>query len=86
LISVGLLPGRPANGERAALARAVKASVVVVQSTRAMRGQVPPQAFLARDGILAGGDLSAHKLRILLMLALSATTDHDQLQRIILDI
>lgn len=73
LVSIGLAPGRPANGERAALLRAVAAGVTVVQASRAPRGQVPPQAFLARDGILAGGDLAPHKLRILLMLLLAQT-------------
>ena len=46
IVSVGLLPGRPANGERAALARAVKAGVTVVQSTRGVRGSVGPQHHL----------------------------------------
>lgn len=85
LISVGLPPGRPANGERDALKRAVAAGVVVVQTSRAARGNVPPQDFLARDGILAGGDLAAHKLRIMLMLALCESADPQRVQRIILD-
>ncbi|WP_306391930.1 asparaginase [Telluria beijingensis] len=71
LVSIGLAPGRPANGERAALQRAVAAGVTVVQAARAPRGQVPPQDFLVRDGILAGGDLTPQKLRILLMLLLA---------------
>ncbi|ONN65815.1 asparaginase domain-containing protein [Herbaspirillum sp. VT-16-41] len=71
IISIGLAPGRPANGERAALQRAVAQGVVVVQAARAARGVVPPQAFLQRDGVLAGGDLAAPKLRILLMLILA---------------
>ena len=57
--------------------------VVVVQSTRAARGTVPEQAFLVRDGFLAGGDLSAVKLRIALMLALTVTSDPLKLQEII---
>lgn len=81
IISAGLAPGRPASGEAAALANAVAQGIVVVQSTRALRGNVPVQDFLVRAGILAGGDLSPHKLRILMMLALTQTHDADQLQR-----
>jgi L-asparaginase len=80
LIHVGLAPGRPAQGEVAALEYAVQQGVVVVQSSRALRGAVPPQSFLQRAGVLAGGDLSPHKLRILLMLALTQTTDPTVLQ------
>ncbi|WP_322102276.1 asparaginase [Paraburkholderia sp. J41] len=72
IVSAGLVPGRPAAGEAAAYRKAVEAGVVVVQSSRAPRGVVPPQAFLARDGVIAGGDLAPHKLRIALMLALTS--------------
>jgi len=85
LISAGLAPGRPAKGEAAALAEAVKAGVTVVQATRAPRGVVPPQRFLQVDGILAGGDLAPPKLRILLMLAMTVTRDPHTLQRWLLD-
>lgn len=84
LVSAGLAPGRPASGEVAAIKRATDAGVIVVQATRAVRGIVPPQAFLERDAVLAGGDLSAHKLRILLMLALIQPWDRAQLQACIL--
>ncbi|MBB5501142.1 asparaginase [Paraburkholderia sp. MM5384-R2] len=75
IISAGLVPGRPAAAEAAAYRKAVEAGVVVVQSSRAARGVVPPQAFLARDGVVAGGDLAPHKLRIALMLALTFDGD-----------
>ncbi|WP_343649575.1 asparaginase [Herbaspirillum sp.] len=77
IISIGLAPGRPANAERAALQRAVARGVVVVQAARAARGVVPPQAFLQRDGVLAGGDLAPPKLRILLMLILAQSPQPD---------
>jgi len=79
LVSAGLVPGRPASGEAGAYRKAVEAGVVVVQSSRAARGVVPPQAFLTRDGVIAGGDLAPQKLRIALMLALTlhdATPDN----------
>lgn len=85
IISAGLAPGRPASGEVAAIKRAVAAGVTVVQATRATRGIVPPQAFLERDGLFAGGDLSPHKLRILLMLAMTRDFSAAQLQACILE-
>ena len=75
LVVAGLPPGRPAQGEVAALRAAVEAGVVVVMSTRASRGQVPVQTFLDRERWLAGGDLAPLKLRILLMLILTQTRD-----------
>ena len=72
IVSAGLAPGRPASKETSALVRAAQAGVVIVQATRASRGTVPVQRFLAADGLLAGGDLAPPKLRIALMLAIAA--------------
>jgi L-asparaginase len=83
IISAGMPPGRPANGERAALAAAAKGGVAVVLSSRAARGAVERAYDAERDGFLIGGDLSPQKLRILLMLALTVTSDHAKLQAII---
>ncbi|CAG9187578.1 asparaginase [Cupriavidus pinatubonensis] len=80
IVSAGLPPGRPANAEFAGLEDAVKAGVVVVQSTRALRGVVPSQAFLRAKGILAGGDLSPQKARILLMVAMSRSMPRQAIQ------
>lgn len=84
IVSAGLVPGRPATGEQAALQAAVRNGVIVVQSTRGTRGNVVPQAFLDRDAILAGGDLPPQKLRILLMLALALADDSLDLQALLL--
>jgi L-asparaginase len=86
LVSVGLAPGRPAKGEAAGFADAVRAGVIVVQSTRAVRGTVPSQAFLRNDGILAGGDLMPHKLRIALMLALTLDSNPERIQEWLLGV
>jgi len=72
IISVGMPPGRCTPEERAALREAVAAGVLVVQSSRAPRGAVVAQRYNRADGIVSGGDLAPNKLRILLMVALSA--------------
>lgn len=85
IVSAGLPPGRTTPGERAALLRAVAAGVSVVQSSRALRGQVPLQPYNQAAGILSGGGLAPHKARILVMLALAAGLDRDRLQTLLLD-
>ena len=72
IISVGMPPGRCTPEERAALREAVAAGVLVVQSSRAPRGAVVAQGYNRADGIVSGGDLAPNKLRILLMVGLSA--------------
>jgi len=84
LISAGLPPGRCTPSERAALLRAVSAGVTVVQSSRALRGQVPLQQYNARDAILSGGGLAPNKARILVMLALATGTGAGELQELLL--
>jgi L-asparaginase len=46
-----------------------------VQCSRAFSGRVAPRRRLRESGIVAGEDLSPQKARILLMLALSTTTE-----------
>src|SRR5437870_2150267 len=75
LVSAGFAPGSPTPEQRAAFERAAKSGVVVVQCSRAFSGRVAPRRRLRESGILAGEDLSPQKARILLMLALSTTTD-----------
>ena len=76
IVRAGLWPGRPAKAAQGALARAAAAGILVVQATRGVRGNVVPQAFLDRAGVLPGGDLAPVKLRILMMLALALGADH----------
>jgi L-asparaginase len=51
-----------------------------VQCSRAATGRVAPRRRLRESGIVAGEDLSPQKARILLMLALSTTTDITSIQ------
>lgn len=85
LLSVGFPPGRCTPGERSALLRAVEAGVTVVQASRALRGQVPLQAYNTADGILSGGPLAPAKIRILVMLALAEGLDGEDLQALLLE-
>ncbi len=79
IISLGMPPGRCTPTERSALREAVAQGVLVVQSSRAsfFCRAVVPQRYNTADGILSGGDLAANKLRILLMVALSAGIARD---------
>src|SRR5712691_162433 len=74
IISAGFAPGSPTPEQRAAFERAAESGVVVVQCSRAS-GRVAPRRRLRESGIVAGGDFSPQKARILLMLALLTTTD-----------
>ena len=80
LVSAGLAPGSPTPDQRAAFERAAKAGIVVVHRSRAA-GRVAPRRRLRESGIVAGEDFSPQKARILLMLALSTTSDVEEIQR-----
>lgn len=75
IVSAGLAPGIATPLERLALERAVAAGIVVVQCSRAASGRVGRRRYLREAGIVAGEDFSPQKARILLMLALTRTSD-----------
>lgn len=79
LVVAGVGRGGMTTSQGAAVRRAVAKGVVVVASTRTGSGQVP----VGRTGNTIGsGDLNPQKARILLMLALSRTTDPVQVRSI----
>jgi L-asparaginase len=80
LVSAGFAPGSPTPEQRAAFERAAQSGIVVVQCSRAT-GRVAPRRRLRESGIVAGLDFSPQKARILLMLALSTTTDVAAIQQ-----
>ncbi len=82
LVSAGFAPGSPTPDQRAAFERAAKTGVVVVQCSRAASGRVAPRRRLRETGIVAGEDLSPQKARILLMLALTTTTEIAAIQQL----
>ncbi len=66
---------------RDALAEAVKKGVVVVKSSRVGNGQVTRVSEDDQYGFVAGDTLNPQKARILLMLALTKTSDPKEIQR-----
>jgi len=80
IVCAGLPPGRPANAERQALIEAAGAGVAVALSSRAVRGPVETASDALRDGFLIASDLGPAKTRILLMLALTGTSERQALQ------
>jgi L-asparaginase len=82
LVSAGFAPGSPTPDQRTAFERAAKVGVVVVQCSRAASGRVAPRRRLRDTGIVAGEDLSPQKARILLMLALTTTTEIAAIQQL----
>jgi L-asparaginase len=81
IVSAGFAPGSPTPQQRIAFERAAKSGVVVVQCSRAASGRVAPRRRLRESGIVAGEDLSPQKARILLMLALSTTSEVAAIQQ-----
>ena len=80
LVSAGFAPGSPTPEQRIAFERAARAGVAVVQCSRAASGRVAPRRRLRETGIVAGCDLSPQKARVLLMLALTRSSDSAQIQ------
>src|SRR5215831_17582999 len=81
IVSAGFAPGSPTPDQRSAFESAANSGIVVVQCSRAT-GRVAPRRRLRESGIVASEDFSPQKARILLMLALTTTTDVVEIQKI----
>jgi len=82
IISAGLPSGSPSPAQQAALERAVRAGVAVVQSSRSGSGRViGDKVSLRKAGFVGADNLTPQKARILLMLALTVTAEPDELRR-----
>jgi L-asparaginase len=81
IVSAGLAPGIPTPAERAALERARDAGVVIVQASRAGSGRVAPRRYLEEAGMVAADNLNPQKARILLMLALTRSSEVGAIRR-----
>lgn len=82
IISAGTGAGRPTPAEDEAFDRAAKKGVMICQSSRVGSGRVVRSPGLTRRGFVASDNLQPWKARLLLSLALTVTTDPDEIQRI----
>jgi L-asparaginase len=82
IVSAGFPSGAPSPAQKVALKLAAKAGVVVVQSSRSGSGRVIDDKVALRDaGFIAADNLTPQKARILLMLALTLTSDTGEIRR-----
>jgi L-asparaginase type II len=81
LVCAGLGSGGAPRAFLQALRRAVEAGIPVVVTSQAGSGRAMARRAAAERGFLFGDNLLPRKARILLMLALTRTTDRAQLQR-----
>jgi len=80
LVSAGMAPGFCTPGELEGFEDAIAQGVIVVQSTRAGTGRVVPvETFRPRGAVLAD-NLTPQKARVLLMLALTKSSDPAEIQ------
>lgn len=82
IVFAGTGAGMGTPSEEAALVRAANAGVAICISSRSGAGRVARRPALARRGFVAGDDLAPWKARVLLGLALAATTDPEELQHL----
>jgi L-asparaginase len=82
IISAGFAPGFSTPGDFAALKDAVAEGIVVMQCSRAGSGRTFRGKRLREAGFLITDNLTPQKARILLALALSVTSDPDEIARI----
>jgi len=75
--------GRPSPGMREAIGVLVEAGIPVVMASRVPEGRVMHSAAAPARGILAAGDLPPHKVRVLLMLALTRDRGAAELQSLL---
>jgi L-asparaginase len=80
IVSAGFAPGATTQAEKAALREAAANGIVVVQSMRAGTGRVPETSGLATSGFLSADDLTPQKARILLALALTRSSDVNEIE------
>jgi L-asparaginase len=83
IVSAGFPSGSPSPAQKEALAKAVTEGVVVVQSSRSGSGRViDDKAAMRATGFLAADSLTPQKARILLMMALTKTSEPGEIRRI----
>jgi L-asparaginase len=82
IVSEGFPSGSPSPEQKKALIQAARTGVVVVQSSRSGSGRVIDDKVALRDaGFVAADNLTPQKARILLMLALTVSSDTNEIRR-----
>ena len=82
LICAGFPSGIPSPAQKTALTAAAASGTLVVQASRAGSGRViDSRVDLRRANLIAADSLAPLKARILLMLALTKTTDPEEIRR-----
>lgn len=84
IVSAGFAPGSAGPGDMTALETAVKQGVIVVQSTRAGSGRTHKGKRLREAGFLIADNLNPQKARLLLALALTVTSDPQEIEQMFL--
>lgn len=86
IVNAGMGNGNPFPSTLEALGEAVKAGVVVVRDSRVGSGETTLNGEVddGKYGFLASDNLNAQKARVLLMLALTQTTDKAKIQELFL--
>ena len=82
LVVAGVGRGGATPEQRNALRRASEQGVIVIMSSRTGSGRVPVRGSDEQLERLGAGDLNPQKARVLLMLALTKTTDPQEIARI----
>lgn len=83
IVSAGTGAGRPTPEEEKALSRAQEQGVVVCQGTRVGSGRAVRSPGLKKRGWVATDNLQPWKAKVLLALALTRTSDPDEIQSLI---
>ncbi|HEX7938467.1 MAG TPA: L-asparaginase, partial [Gemmatimonadaceae bacterium] len=86
IVTAGAGRGGVTRGMNEALNRAMQKGVIVVAGSRTGSGSVPVGTGMRRDGktptSIGAGDLNVQKARVLLMLALTRTSDAGAIAKI----
>jgi L-asparaginase len=82
LVSAGFAPGLTPPAAKAALEALAAIGFPVVLCSRAASGRVAERRYVREKNMIAGGDLSPQKARIVLMLALAQGLDIARIRRV----
>jgi L-asparaginase len=82
IISAGFPSGEPSPAQKTALKEAVQAGIVVVQASRSGSGRtIDDKVAMRQAGFIAADSLTAQKARILLMMALTVSSEPNEIRR-----